>query len=35
MEAATAWYRSEEYTETRALRAAACEARMFVLDGNA
>jgi uncharacterized protein (DUF1330 family) len=33
-EAATAWYRSEDYTEAKALREAACEARLFVVDGN-
>jgi uncharacterized protein (DUF1330 family) len=30
---ATAWYRSEQYTEARALRERACDARMFVVDG--
>jgi uncharacterized protein (DUF1330 family) len=30
---ATAWYRGEQYTEARALRAHACDARMFVVDG--
>ena len=34
MDAATAWYRSEENTEARALRDAACTARLFVVDGN-
>ena len=33
LEAATAWYRSEEYTEAKTLREGACEARMFVVDG--
>jgi uncharacterized protein (DUF1330 family) len=31
--AATAWYRSEAYTEARALRERACDARVFVVDG--
>jgi uncharacterized protein (DUF1330 family) len=30
---ATAWYRSEQYIEARALRERACDARMFVVDG--
>jgi uncharacterized protein (DUF1330 family) len=30
---ATAWYRSEQYTEARALRERACDARVFVVDG--
>jgi uncharacterized protein (DUF1330 family) len=30
---ATAWYRSEEYAEARALRERACDARVFVVDG--
>jgi uncharacterized protein (DUF1330 family) len=34
MDAATAWYRSEQYTEARALRERACDARMFVVDGS-
>ena len=32
MDAALAWYRSAEYTEARALRDAACDARLFVVD---
>ena len=32
-EAATAWYHGEQYTAARALREAACDARMFVVDG--
>ena len=32
--AATAWYRSEQYTEARALRERACDARMYVVDGS-
>jgi uncharacterized protein (DUF1330 family) len=31
--AAIAWYRGEQYTEARALRGRACDARMFVVDG--
>jgi uncharacterized protein (DUF1330 family) len=31
--AATAWYRSEEYTEAKVLRENACQARLFVVDG--
>jgi uncharacterized protein (DUF1330 family) len=31
--AASAWYRGEQYTAARALREAACDARMFVVDG--
>jgi uncharacterized protein (DUF1330 family) len=34
-DAATAWYRSEEYGEARALRDGACNARVFVVDGTA
>jgi uncharacterized protein (DUF1330 family) len=30
---ATAWYRGDQYTEARALRERACDARMFVVDG--
>jgi uncharacterized protein (DUF1330 family) len=33
LEAARAWYRSEEYAEAKTFRAGACEARMFVVDG--
>lgn len=33
MEAATAWYQSEEYAEARTLRETACEARLLVVDG--
>jgi len=33
LEAATTWYRSEEYGDARALRESACEARLFVVDG--
>jgi len=33
--AAREWYRGEQYTAARALRDAACEARMFVVDGMA
>jgi len=32
-DAATAWYRGEEYTAAKALREAACAARLFVVDG--
>jgi len=32
-EAAHAWYHGEQYTAARALREAACDARMFVVDG--
>jgi uncharacterized protein (DUF1330 family) len=35
LDAATAWYRGEQYTAARALREAACDARMFVVDGMA
>lgn len=31
--AATAWYHSERYAEARTLRARACDARVFVVDG--
>ena len=30
---ATAWYRGEQYTEARALRERASDARMFVVEG--
>jgi uncharacterized protein (DUF1330 family) len=33
LDAATAWYRSEDYTEAKSLREDACQARMFVVDG--
>lgn len=33
MDAATAWYRSEQYGAARVLRESACNARMFVVDG--
>jgi uncharacterized protein (DUF1330 family) len=33
LEAATAWYRSDEYTEAKALREGACRARVFAVDG--
>ena len=33
LEAAREWYRGEQYTAARALRDAACDARMFVVDG--
>jgi uncharacterized protein (DUF1330 family) len=33
LEAASEWYRGEQYTAARALREAACNARMFVVDG--
>ena len=33
-EAATAWYHSDEYASARALRADACDARVFVVDGH-
>lgn len=33
MDAATAWYHSEQYTEARALRESACDARLFIVDG--
>jgi uncharacterized protein (DUF1330 family) len=32
-DAATAWYRGEDYTEARSLRERACRARLFVVDG--
>ena len=32
-EAATTWYHSDEYALARALRAEACDARVFVVDG--
>jgi uncharacterized protein (DUF1330 family) len=32
-DAATAWYQSEAYTEAKSLREAACQARLFVVDG--
>jgi uncharacterized protein (DUF1330 family) len=32
-DAATAWYRGEEYTQAKSLRATAGDARMFVVDG--
>jgi uncharacterized protein (DUF1330 family) len=35
LEAAREWYRGEQYTAARALREAACDARMFVVDGMA
>lgn len=33
MDAALAWYRSEEYTQIRKLRAGAARTRMYVVDG--
>ena len=33
LDAAVAWYRSEQYGAARALRESACDARMFVVDG--
>jgi uncharacterized protein (DUF1330 family) len=33
-DAATAWYRSDEYHEAKSLRETACRARLFVVDGN-
>jgi uncharacterized protein (DUF1330 family) len=33
LDAARAWYHGEQYTAARALREAACDARMFVVDG--
>jgi len=33
LDAARAWYHGEAYTAARALRAAACDARMFAVDG--
>jgi uncharacterized protein (DUF1330 family) len=33
LDAASAWYHGEQYGAARALREAACEARMFVVDG--
>jgi uncharacterized protein (DUF1330 family) len=35
MEAAVAWYRSEEYTEVRKLREGAATARLYAVDGYA
>ena len=33
MDAAVAWYRSAEYTETRKIREGAARARMYVVNG--
>ena len=33
LDAARAWYHGEQYSAARALREAACDARMFVVDG--
>jgi uncharacterized protein (DUF1330 family) len=33
MDAALAWYRSEEYTQIRTIRDRAARARMYVVDG--
>jgi len=35
MQAALAWYRSEEYTEVRKIREGAARARVYVVDGYA